>query len=85
MEALGIAVVATESRLLRGLYGSVKGDDVDQDLMFPICGSAEPYYSHERRTVVSLQANASTKRRTIHNQVQSAHHDGVVGNNQFQL
>jgi len=42
MEALGIAVVETESRLLRGPYGTGDGEDVDQDLMFPVCGSTEP-------------------------------------------
>jgi hypothetical protein len=52
MEVPAIAAIATESRLLRERLGNASLDDVDQDLMFPVCGSAEPYYSPDRRAIV---------------------------------
>jgi hypothetical protein len=52
MEALAIAAVAHESRLLRERPGIACLDDTDQDLMFPVCGSAESYYSAELRAIV---------------------------------
>ena len=61
MEALGIAVAVTESRLLRGPYGTADGEGVDQDLMFPVCGSTEPYYCHERRAVVNFKRAPQSK------------------------
>ena len=52
MNALSIPVVATESRLLREPWRAADRDDADQDLMFPVCASTEPYYSPERRAIV---------------------------------
>jgi len=53
MEVLAVAAVSTEYRLLRERQGNASLDDVDQDLMFPVCGSAEPYYSPDRRAIVT--------------------------------
>ena len=53
MEVLAVAAVSTEYRLLRERQGNASLDDVDQDLMFPVCGSVEPYYSPDRRAIVT--------------------------------
>jgi hypothetical protein len=53
MKALGTPVVATELHLLREPWRTADRDDADQDLMFPACGSAEPFYSPEWHTIVT--------------------------------
>jgi hypothetical protein len=52
MEAVGTPAVATELHLLREPWRAADPDDTDQDLMFPACGSTEPYYSPERGSIV---------------------------------
>jgi hypothetical protein len=52
MKAVSTPINATESRLLREPRHAVARDDADQDLMFPVCGGTEPYYSFERHAIV---------------------------------
>lgn len=52
MEALAIAAVSTKSGSLWRSWPPANDDDTDQDLMFPACGSAEPYYCPERHAIL---------------------------------